>query len=147
MGRETRWRVVKGAALGLALLLPTAGPVRAEVYVLTGQVHPRFNLEIGINGQHLKTVQPNPGKAKIFIKQIRPGIVRTGRNRLDVTYRVLSEAAGGGAPVPSFKIRLVRKASLRDRSRGERLLELRGPRKPYSRSFTPKTVTKVFEVR
>ena len=137
-------RFVYRGFLAWVLLLAGAAPALADTYFLAGQVHPRFQLEIEVNGTKVKSVRPNPSKAKIFIKQFAAELVTRGRNTLSVTYRVLSEAAGGNAPVPSFKVRLVRKKDISDRSKGKRLAELRGPGKPYRELLMPTTLRRHF---
>ena len=82
------------------LFLAGAAPALADIYLLVGQVHPRFHLEICINGAQVNSVQPKPSIAKIFIKQLPAGLVSRGRDTLSVSYRVLTEAAVGTAPVP-----------------------------------------------
>jgi hypothetical protein len=129
--------------LAIFLLSVGAAPTLADTYFIIGQAHPRFHLEIAVNGTKVKSVTPNSSKAKIFIKQISAGLITRGRNTLSITYRVLSEAAGGNAPVPSFRVRLVRKKGVSNR-KGKRLAELRGPRKPYRESFSPTTLRKNF---
>lgn len=135
--------IVYGGFLA-AVLLGGISPALAETYFLAGQAHPRFHLEIAINGTNVKSVRPNRSKAKVFIKQVQAGLIKPGRNTLSITYRVLSKQAGGNAPVPSFKVRLVRKKSIRDRSKGKRLAEFRGPAKPYRRNFNPTTLRTTF---
>jgi hypothetical protein len=130
--------------LAMFVLSVCAAPTLADSYFLAGQAHPRFHLEIAVNGTKVKSVRASPSKAKIFIKQIGAELITRGRNTLSVTYRVLSEAAGGDAPVPSFKVRLVRKKDISDRSKGKRLAELRGPAKPYRKQLTPTTLDKHF---
>lgn len=103
----------------------------AQNYLVSGQVHPQFRLEVAINGEVIKSVTPNPSKPKIFLTQIDPSIISDGQNSLTVSYDVVSEEEGGTAPEPSFKVRIVRQTDISDKNTGTELLELRGPRMPY----------------
>jgi hypothetical protein len=134
------------AFLVLIFAFSIPAPAWADVYILTGQVHPRFPLDITLNGKQIKSVVPRQSKPKLFIKQLASGDVKQGVNTLAVTYQVLSRSAGGDAPVPSFKIRMVRKKDISDRSKGVRLMTLRGPGKPYEMISGPVTVQNRFIV-
>ena len=92
----------------LAFAFLGATPAMAQNYLVSGQVHPQFRLEVAINGEVIKSVTPNPSKPKIFLTQIDPSIISDGQNSLTVSYDVVSEEEGGTAPEPSFKVRIVR---------------------------------------
>lgn len=115
----------------LAFAFLGATPAMAQNYLVSGQVHPQFRLEVAINGEVIKSVTPNPSKPKIFLTQIDPSIISDGQNSLTVSYDVVSEEEGGTAPVPSFKVRIVRQTDISDKNTATELLELRGPRMPY----------------
>jgi hypothetical protein len=104
----------------------------ATTYFLAGQAHPRFQLELSINGQAVKSVTPKATKAKIFLKQLDREDLRPGENLLEVTYRVVPEVPEDASPMPSFIVRLYSQADPKDKSTKEELAKLRGPGRPFT---------------
>ncbi len=114
-------------------------------YYLAGQVHPRFQLTISINGETVKTIKPKPNRAKIFLKQIDAELLRPGENSFAVRYEVNPEVADDVTPMPSFIVKVQSQSDPTDSSTKAVLAEVRGPDRPFP-SDGGKIVNATFEV-
>lgn len=122
------------AALTLLVGGAPVEPASAGAYYVAGQAHPRFHLDIAINGKAVKSVQPRSGKPKLFLTQLDEGTVASGENTLTVNYRVLSESEAGDAPTPSFRVKVTYQDNPQDKDTAVELINLRGPGKPFETS-------------
>ena len=114
-------------------------------YYLAGQVHPRFQVTLSVNGETVKTIKPKPTKAMLFIKQIDEELLRTGANSLGVSYRVNSGVAEDVTPMPSFIVKLQSQSDPTDSSTKRVLAEIRGPDRPFP-SEGGASLSETFEV-
>ena len=134
-------------AIGLVSVLASTAAHAQEgpSYYLAGQVHPRFQLTISINGETVKAIKPKPTKAKIFLKQIDAELLRPGENSFAVRYEVNPEVADDVTPMPSFIVKVQSQSDPTDSSTKAVLAEVRGPDRPFP-SDGGKIVTATFEV-
>jgi hypothetical protein len=123
---------VRTLAYAIAFLFLGTMPAMAQIYFVSGQVHPQFRLEVAINGEVVKTVTPKPSKPIIFLTDIDQPIIVAGENSIVVRYEIVSPDEGGSSPVPSFRVQVSRQTDVTDKNTATELVELRGPRKPYN---------------
>jgi hypothetical protein len=117
--------------VGVALAgLGAREALAAPTCYAAGQVHPRFEAVVAINGETVKTVRPKKGRAKVFLTQFEAGLLRGGDNMLTVAYNV-GPASRGDAPGPSFKVKVKCQDSPTDKKSAKVLAEVRGPDRPF----------------
>jgi hypothetical protein len=133
------------APLLVVILIGSAHAEGTPVYFMAGQAHPRFQLELSINGQVVKTVKPKPTRAKAFLKQLDEEDLRLGENLLEVTYHAVPGVADDASPTPSFIVRLYRQTDPKDKSTKEELVKLRGPGRPFT-EVSDGTLSAAFQV-
>jgi hypothetical protein len=117
--------------VGVAVVgLGVSDAAGAPTCYVAGQVHPRFEAVVTVNGETVKTVRPKKGRAKVFLTQFEAGLLRGGNNVLTVAYNV-GPASRGNAPGPSFKVRVKCQDSPTDKKSAKVLSEIRGPGRPF----------------
>jgi hypothetical protein len=97
---------------------------------MTGQVHPRFDAVVAINGETLKTVRPENGQTAVFLTQLKAGLLHSGNNVIRVDYTV-GPALRVETLGPSFKIRIECQDRSTDTDSAKFLSEIGGPNRPF----------------
>ncbi len=140
-------RRLAAGALALALTWSLGAPIAAaDVFHLTGQAHPRFDVTVAINGTTVRTVEPSPDRVKIFLTQLDEGLVRTGENSFEVSFERRPAEGRADPPVPSFVVRVKRQTDPADAGTATGVVEVRGPERPFDAASGSGRLTTTFTV-
>ena len=119
--------------IAMALFFLPGSAQADETFFVAGQAHPKFQLEIFINDEKIKSVKPKATRMKVFLKQFDASLTRSDVNMVKVNYTYLRDKETADLNVPSFRVMVKKQKDPMDSKSSVELLKIEGPDSPFEK--------------